>query len=143
MIVGVSGTRDKTSPAHFARAMELLATVISAPVTAIVTGDCLTGIDELARSWARWHRIQLVVKYADWDIGKRGGPKRNAKIVAASDVLVALPGPTSRGTWDTYRKAVKKGMAILLVHPNGRWAYTPPREQLNLFQGDRCDNEKT
>lgn len=41
---------------------------------------------------------------------------RNQRIVDQVDALIAFPGPRSKGTWDTIRRAIKAGM----TEENGR-----------------------
>jgi hypothetical protein len=85
----------------------------------VVHGHCPTGADHWADLWASETldpEVSVERHPADWSRGKRGGPERNARMVAAgADVCLAFPLPGSRGTVDCMRKAQAAGIPVLTV----------------------------
>lgn len=84
----------------------------------IVTGDCKTGADRMARFWARKHKIPLVVYYADWDKhGKAAGPMRNQEMSDHMPTIgVAFEG--GKGTRDMTARLVQKGIIYIRAERN-------------------------
>lgn len=73
--------------------------------TELVNGMA-TGIDESARIWAKANNIPIREFPADWSLGKRGGPERNAKMARycrEDGVCVCFMG--NRGTLNMLRMA--------------------------------------
>jgi len=88
----------------------------------IVLHGAALGADQLADRIAREMNMQPVRHPYFSDLGKSGGPARNAFLVALGmayqahgyDVIVeAFPLPQSRGTWDCVRQAER---ALLRVN---------------------------
>lgn len=54
---------------------------------------------------------------ADWETyGKVAGPIRNQRMLdAGADLVLAFPGPASKGTWDMVRRAEKAGIVVEVV----------------------------
>ena len=78
----------------------------------IVSGGA-KGVDSIAKRIASLYGIAFKEFPAEWDrYGKKAGPIRNSKIVENADVVVAIPSPSSKGTWDTVRKAEKRGLKV-------------------------------
>lgn len=87
----------------------------------IVSGGA-SGVDAMAITYARTHSLGWTVFPA-----KRHAPDgrkwtfteaahaRNQQIVDASDWLIAMPGPKSKGTYDTIRRARKKGIRVVII----------------------------
>lgn len=74
----------------------------------IVSGGA-KGVDSIAKKIASLYGIPFRKFPAEWDrYGKKAGPLRNSKIVESSDIVIAIPSPFSKGTWDTVRKAQKR-----------------------------------
>ena len=70
----------------------------------IITGDCPTGVDALVGALE-----DVRVYVADWlSYGKSAGPRRNARLVADADIVLAfrMPG-RSPGTDDVIRQALR------------------------------------
>ena len=102
--VAVVGGRDVDDKEFVKRAFDSVVSKIEKPPV-IVSGGA-KGVDSIARQIAEERRIEMVEIRADWNkYGKRAGILRNTAIVQVADVVVAIPGPHSRGTWDTVRKA--------------------------------------
>lgn len=80
---------------------------------AVILGDCPTGADRLALSWAtsHWHTVFMFM--ADWDkFGKAAGPRRNAEMAAAADRGVAFFDGSSPGTADMIRRMKALGKPV-------------------------------
>lgn len=113
-----SGTRERLSDADRARVLAMM----FARGGEHGVGDCPTGLDAFVRAAL----IEPPIVFAaEWDrLGKRAGPERNARMVRwaaerEGSILLAFPGPTSRGTWDCVRRAVAAGLRVL-IEPVGR-----------------------
>ena len=117
MRVGIVGSRDCGS--HLRRTQEILAVLRAyGPGTVVVSGDCPTGIDMIAKRCAKALGLEYVGHPADWKrLGKRAGFARNGTIVADTDEGHAWWNGISRGTMDTVEKYKKAGK-LVIVH---RW----------------------
>jgi len=81
-------------------------------ISNIISGGA-TGADSLAEKYATDNDIPITIHKADWDkFGKSAGPKRNTLIVNGCDSLIAFPSKSSRGTWDSVRKAKKANKKV-------------------------------
>lgn len=119
----ISGTRSELDPEDRITIRAALSPYVEAGCEFGV-GDC-SGVD----AWARYllQRIGVRVFRADWDAhGSSAGPRRNSEMVAWAakgieqwlngvpgvprGVLLAFPGPKSKGTWDCIRKAQGAGL---------------------------------
>jgi hypothetical protein len=84
----------------------------------IAVGDCPSGADAYTRDWGRLHEqrgVTVEVYHADWSRGRRGGPERNARMVAdGADRVLAFwqPGADSPGTTDCVARARKAGLEV-------------------------------
>lgn len=73
----------------------------------IVSGGA-RGADELAERYAKEREISYTIFVAEWSkYRNKAGPRRNLKIVETCDVVIAFPGPKSKGTWNTINLARK------------------------------------
>ena len=80
------------------------------PNATLITGDA-TGADALVRLWAKQNRRKCEVYRAEWETyGRRAGPIRNAQMVESADYCIAFTTGQTRGTADTLRRAIKKGI---------------------------------
>ncbi len=85
----------------------------------IVSGGA-RGVDSIAKRIAIYYGIPFQEFRAKWEkYGKRAGPIRNRKIVENSDIVIAIPSPDSKGTWDTVKKAEKKGLRVYVFEYGG------------------------
>ena len=87
----------------------------------IVSGGA-KGADTLAKKFAAKNRIPLMEFLPDYSRYGRGAPlQRNTLIVQNADWVLAFVTPTSKGTWDTIRKAERanKRTIIIRVTANG------------------------
>lgn len=86
----------------------------------IVSGGA-TGADTLAKKFAAKNRIPLMEFLPDYSRYGRGAPlQRNSLIVQNADWVLAFVTASSKGTWDTIRKAerAKKKTIIVKVTSN-------------------------
>ena len=66
------------------------------------------GIDSCAADWCAVNWVELDEYRADWDtLGYAAGSIRNQRMLdeGKPDLVLAFPGPKSRGTWDMVRRA--------------------------------------
>lgn len=62
-----------------------------------------------------------MVFQAYWERHRRAaGPIRNAQIVEAAEEVVAFWNGSSRGTLNTIVQAVRKGLAVRVIGPDGQ-----------------------
>ena len=82
------------------------------PIVRLAHGGC-TGADNLAREWALEKGITSVSYPADWHIGKKAGPMRNAFMLQKEqpEYVVAFPG--GRGTQNAIQFAEKMGYVVI------------------------------
>ena len=81
----------------------------------IVSGGA-KGADTLALKYAALNHIPLMEFKPDYEKYGRGAPlQRNTLIVQNSDWVLAFVAPTSKGTWDTIRKAQKMMKKVIIV----------------------------
>jgi len=117
----------------------------------LVVGDCPTGADAIARSWACFyspHPIRVDFHRADWArFGRAAGPRRNAAMVERLCSLRSLgrevlclfcwPSPpiVSRGTRSAFSIAVAAGLPFVeLGHrPAGLAALNAADSRPGLF----------
>lgn len=71
-----------------------------------------SGADQLAVKWAEIHNIPVITFPANWRIGRKGGPLRNAFMLSEGrpDLVVAFPG--GPGTQDMVRRAEAAGVPV-------------------------------
>lgn len=106
--LGVTGGRGYDDPLHVAAALNTIHSQFG--IKTLVEGGA-TGLDTLARVWAKGRDIAVETHAADWNKhGKAAGPIRNGEMVEVIDALAVFPG--GRGTDDMRRRAHKKGLPI-------------------------------
>jgi hypothetical protein len=82
----------------------------------IVTGDEPKGVDRLAKEYAQDHNIPCIIKIANWPLYRlAAGPIRNSEMVVASDIMVAFPSKTGKGTQDSIAKMERAGKRVIVV----------------------------
>ncbi|GAA0586821.1 DUF2493 domain-containing protein [Halomonas salifodinae] len=81
-------------------------------VVEIVSGGA-PGADALGERYAAERGWPVRRFPADWSLGRRAGPLRNAEMVAYATHLVAFPG--GRGTADCVRQAKEAGLVVRVV----------------------------
>lgn len=80
-------------------------------ITCVVSGK-QRGMDTIGEEWARQSGIPVDPHPADWGRGRRGGPERNARMVAVADALVCLH-IGGNGSADVIRRARQKGLLVI------------------------------
>lgn len=81
----------------------------------IVSGGAKGG-DALAKRYAEQNHIPLMEFKPDYkQFGHNAPVQRNALIVKNTDWVLAFVAPSSRGTWDTIRKAEKMLKKVIIV----------------------------
>jgi len=74
------------------------------------------GADHLARMWADNHRIECITVSADWEKhGKAAGPFRNSTMLSLHPNAIVIAFPGGKGTADCVKKALSRGMTVLVV----------------------------
>ena len=83
----------------------------------IVSGGA-RGVDTMAARLAR----DLGIPYTDYPVEQaadetwtKAEKRRDQQIVDAVHALIAMPGPKSKDTWDTIRRARKKGIEVVRI----------------------------
>lgn len=90
------------------------------PLTHLMHGDCLTGVDRAADNWALANGVQPVRCPALWDYYRdaKAGPIRNRAMAALRPhAVVAFPGGT--GTASMVSEAKLLGLFIIQVDGEG------------------------
>ena len=82
----------------------------------IILSGGADGADRIGERWARKNGLAIVRYPADWSLGKKAGPLRNAAMVANADALLALWDGVSKGTRDVINRATKAGLYVDVCH---------------------------
>lgn len=81
----------------------------------IVSGGA-KGADTLAKKFAALNQIPLMGFKPDYERYGRGAPlQRNTLIVKNADMVLAFVTASSKGTWDTIRKAESARKRVIIV----------------------------
>ena len=114
--IAISGSRHATDRDYIFSMIERTLDRFS-DITHIFVGDCPTGVDKFVLEYCRENNVQNTVFKADWNKYKRGaGPRRNEEMLKHADMLLAFPGPDSKGTVNAINIAVRKGITRV-VYP--------------------------
>lgn len=108
MNIGVSGYRNYNDAEYFNQMFEQH--LVSG--CHIHVGDA-TGVDTMCQAYCQKYNIPHTVYRADWSLGRRAGPIRNAEIIKNSDILLAFPHELSKGTKNAITLAKKKNIPVL------------------------------
>lgn len=112
MRIAIVGTRD--TKISFDEWSEYLLGEIKNTDT-IVSGGA-KGIDTYAANLAKLCGCKLVEFKPEYKrYGRAATIIRNTKIVEESDMVVAFPSDSSKGTYDTIRKAQKAGKQVKVI----------------------------
>lgn len=124
--VGITGSRHGCSPEASERLRKALE--VFTPEW-LHHGDCV-GVDEYANGLAFSLGIKTVA-HPPSDSSKRafcnsdevrptdGYLERNKAIARASDIVIALPTPDSKGTWHCAKFAKSIGKSVYVIRPDG------------------------
>lgn len=69
--------------------------------------------DMLGERWAAQHHLPVDFYFADWAIGRRAGPERNARMAQAGEALVLVWTGTSKGSASMLREAQRRELKIV------------------------------
>lgn len=90
----------------------------------LVSGGAPNGADALAEAFARQKGLSITLHHAKWkredgtrDLG--AGFLRNGKIADDCEKLLAFWDGKSSGTVDTCKKALKRGLVVWVIKPDG------------------------
>lgn len=113
----VTGGRKRDSQDDYTRMVNILVDIdeywCRAVDLVIIQGGCPTGVDALARRFAKEYEVPVESYPADWArYGRVAGPKRNQLMAdAGAGLCLAFPSRgRSAGTWDMIRRAVAAGI---------------------------------
>lgn len=113
MKVAIVGSRNWTDYAGF-----LLQLPDVGDYDTIISGGA-AGVDAMAKRWAERAGLAYIEFHVNQHIPSLGFTRaahaRNQQIVDACDHLIAMPGPESKGTWDTIRRARACGIPVTIV----------------------------
>lgn len=76
------------------------------------------GVDLAGEVWAKSRGVPVEPYPADWDRGKKGGPERNARMVATANALLLIWDGKSDGSWDVLRKATDAHLEVVQIVVN-------------------------
>jgi hypothetical protein len=122
MKVIIAGNRNCTRQdlilAGFIRFKDLHGTI-----TEVIDGDC-PGIDRLGRELAKKHHKDITIMPVKWKLPNgstdySAGPRRNARMIAYANGLVAIWDGKSKGTGGCIKLAEQKGIPVVVVHWDG------------------------
>ncbi|HEV8434227.1 MAG TPA: hypothetical protein VGR95_12500 [Thermoanaerobaculia bacterium] len=108
---GIVGSR------HWNDYVKLAAHLAGRGINDVVSGGTL-GTDAMAQAWATGGGIPFTLCPTKREPGGSFAAacrRRNQQIVDESDSLIAFPCQHSKGTWDTIRRAKKKGIPVEVI----------------------------
>ena len=116
MRLGIVGSREFLDYSLLAATVDSFVEKTKIKVEKIVSGGA-KGADSLAACYASEHGYPLQEFKPDYCKYGRGAPlKRNTDIVENSDIILAFVTASSRGTWDTIRKAQAKNKIVRIYN---------------------------
>jgi hypothetical protein len=86
-------------------------------VVEIISGGA-KGVDTLAEKYASEHSIKMTPLKPDWSKGLGAGIERNADIINACDVVLAIWDGVSSGTRSSIKLAKLKNKKLIIVRPD-------------------------
>lgn len=69
--------------------------------------------DMLGDRWAQQHGLPIDPYFADWNVGRRAGPERNARMAQAGEALVLVWTGQSKGSASMLREARREGLQVV------------------------------
>ena len=84
----------------------------------IIVHGAAKGVDSVAQEWCLKNNVTVRPYPADWSrYGRAAGPKRNRQMLGENpDLIIAFPGPESKGTWDMIDAAEEVGHTVEIIH---------------------------
>lgn len=119
-IIAITGNRKHTDKNKIWSTLDRI--LAKYPKLELIHGG-QTGADTIGAQWAIDRRI-TVGCYADWSLGKKGGPLRNQQMVdrlvqarSAGMIVgvVAFPLPESTGTYDMIDKSKTANIPVWII----------------------------
>jgi hypothetical protein len=80
----------------------------------IVSGGA-RGADTLAERYAKNRGFSLIVKYADWDLGKHAGYLRNQEMAEIADIIIGFHQGNSKGTQHMLKEGADRGIETICI----------------------------
>lgn len=74
-----------------------------------------TGADRLALEWALSNQIAYQTFEANWSLGRKAGPLRNARMLREGRPELVLAFPGGAGTKDMVSKAAEAGVPVIFA----------------------------
>lgn len=112
--IGIVGSRNFNRWDLVVSEMNKLIDTHGQPNT-IISGGA-KGADSMAETWAKTNGCEMIVHPALWNkYGKRAAYLRNKDIVRDSDMLLAFPSKSGRGTQMTINLSQDKGIPIIII----------------------------
>ncbi len=116
MNIGVVGARTITDKTMVRNVIDRYTQALNIPPGYRIISGGAEGVDTIAIEYAKHATTYLP------DMRKPSPQRyydRNQQIVDDSDVLIAITDKLTGGTWDTIRKAHKKGILVMIHLVNG------------------------
>jgi len=133
LTVGIVGSRDLTNYKTFLKYLER---VISPDEVARVVSGGAKGVDSLARKWAKENYLPLTEHLPDWKAyGKSAGFRRNGKIIADSDLVIAFHVNESKGTAHSIRLANEQQKPLVIFAFTGEPIRGKPGKLMLIYEG--------
>lgn len=104
------------------RCMELLKRMSALPLNSIIIEGGAPGIDMAARLYAQDLGLVIEEYKPNWKVhGSGAGLVRNTRMLKEGkpELVIAVPGGDSRGTWDMVRKAQVAGVPVEIIRYRG------------------------
>ena len=116
MRLGIVGSREFLDYSLLVETVDRFVEKTKIKVEKIVSGGA-KGADSLATRYASEHGYPLAEFKPDYGLYGRGAPlKRNTTIVENSDIILAFVTVSSKGTWDTIRKAQAQNKIVRIYN---------------------------
>lgn len=126
MKVLVCGGRDFMPRSYVEETLDELAGVLR--VETVIDGGA-AGVDRWAYEWALQRGVNTETYLARWkEVGRAAGLSRNRRMLheGQPNLVVAFPGPKSRGTWHMVKIARESGLPV--------WVMPYDRSQIAAFE---------
>lgn len=115
MNIVISGSRWYTTPAPPPRIEEYVNLLCEENFENLtIVHGCCRGIDEAAARWAKSRGIHIFGVPYPSDLGKRGGPIRNSRMLSGAHAVLAYPKHDGRGTQDVIKKALSMRIPMII-----------------------------
>ena len=105
----IAGGRDYRLTTKDLKTLDGLGTVLE-----VVSGSC-RGVDRDGEKWAQTKGIPVKRFPADWSLGPKAGPLRNAEMAEYATAAILFPG--GRGTRSMECLAREEGLDVWVVGP--------------------------